>query len=173
MPPDKAEPSQDTFSHDPESPVPGAKDIQDIRDFEERCLTYTSPPLPGDLTVVGSPVLKLRLHSTAEDCHVLVKLCDVHPDGRSRQVSFGRLRAAHREGHEKAMPLVPGEAAELTVRLWPTANAFMAGHRIRIAISGSEVSRCEVCPLASENTIVGGEAAGSLLSLPTVTTKSE
>jgi putative CocE/NonD family hydrolase len=166
--PDEAAPFKETFSHDPQDPIPGAADIQDIRDYEARCLTYTSQPLTESLTVVGSPVLRLFLRSTAEDAHVMVKLCDVFPGGRSRRISSGRLRAAHRAGHERAVPLTPGETAELTIPLWPLANTFAPGHRIRIAVAGSEVPRCEVCPLASDNTIVGTEARRPTLSLPTI-----
>lgn len=163
----RAGPFRDAFEHDPENPVAGPKDIQDIRDYEERAVTYTSEPLEADLCVAGSPAVRLFMRSTAQDAHVMVKLTDVHPDGRSRLVTFGRLRAAHREGHDRVVPLVPGEVAELAVPLWPTANTFKAGHRIRLAIAGSEVPRCDVCPLPSTNTLIGNAEHAAILQLPT------
>jgi putative CocE/NonD family hydrolase len=161
-----ARPFEDAFEHDPADPIPGPADIQDIRDYEERALTYTSAPLESDLTLVGSAAVRLFLRSTAEDAHVMVKLADVFPDGRSRLVTFGRLRAAHSGGHERAEALVPGETAELAISFWPTANTFRAGHRVRLAVAGSEVSRCEVCPYPSSNVLTGDAGHAAVLQLP-------
>ena len=162
--PGRAAPFQDSLPHDPADPLPDVADIQDIRAFEARALTYTSAALRKDLTVAGEPALCLRFRSTSRDAHVIVKLADVFPDGRSRQVTFAMLRAAHRDGHERAVPLPGRKAVELTMRLWPVANTFRAGHRVRLVIAGSQAPHCEIYPEACTNTVLGASA----LELPVV-----
>ncbi len=146
----------DTVRHDPADPLASVDDVADIRDYEARALTYTSEPLAEPLTVVGEPVLRLRVAATGADAHVHVKLADVFPDGRSRQIDFGRLRAAHRAGHDRALLLTPGEPAELTIPLWPTANTFGPGHRVRVVLAGSDAPYAEVFPTPVEITVLAG-----------------
>jgi uncharacterized protein len=166
--PDQAEAFEDTFEHDPDRPLASIKDVQDIREYEQGALTYTSAPLTEDCTVIGCPMVKLRLRSTGADAHVMVKLADVFPDGRSRQVAYGRLRAALREGFDKVVPVPAGETVELTIPLWPTANTFLAGHRIRLVVAGSDAPYAHVCPVASRCEIVSAAGAESVLELPVV-----
>jgi predicted acyl esterase len=63
-------------------------------------------------------------------------------------LSDGILRAVYREGFERVVPLVPGEPAELRVELFPTANRFETGHRIRVEIASSNFPRFDVNPQA-------------------------
>ncbi|MCD6405927.1 MAG: CocE/NonD family hydrolase, partial [Planctomycetes bacterium] len=164
--PRKARPFQDIFTHDPADPIPSADDVQDIRAYAERALVYTSEPLESDITVVGSPAVKLHIRSSAPDAYVIVKLADVFPDGRIRQVTSGRLRAAHRAGHEKAVPLSAGETAQLSITLWPTANTFRAGHRVGLVVADSDAPYCDIYGEVSENSLVGTAANASVLVLP-------
>jgi putative CocE/NonD family hydrolase len=166
--PGRAAQFQDALRHDPGEPLLEPDDIQDIRPFEARALTYTMAPLRKDLTVAGEAVLRLRFRSASRDAHVIVRLADVFPDGRSRQLAFGALRAAHREGHEHARPLPAGKPADLSIRLWPTANTFLAGHRVRLSIAGSEFPRYAVYPEACTHTVIGAPDAVSTLELPVV-----
>jgi len=84
-----------------------------------------------------------------------VYLEDVHPSGEVTYVTEGQLRAIHRKlSNEEppyktpvpyrtfmkkdAMPLVPGEPAELVFDLLPTSYQFLKGHSIRVAIAGAD-----------------------------------
>jgi hypothetical protein len=69
---------------------------------------------------------------------VVVRLCDVSPDGTSARVSYGMLNLAHRESHEHPTPLEPGRRLRVRVTLCDAAWAFVPGQRLRVAIS----SRC-------------------------------
>jgi len=164
--PASARPFEDTYVHDPDDPLPSIDSPLDIRQYESRALTYTSEPLSEELVVVGTPTVRLLFRSSSSDAHVMLRLADVFPDGRSRQVTFGRLRAAHREGHERAVPLPPGRTVRLTIPMWPTANAFQPGHRIRLVIAGSDAPRCEVYPERSDNAVLGTAEETSVLELP-------
>ncbi|MEW6441598.1 MAG: CocE/NonD family hydrolase [bacterium] len=118
-----------------------------------KCLAYTTAPLTEDLEVTGHPILYLYVTSTAEDGDFFVYLEDLHEDGFVEYVTEGLLRASMRRLSPRpwapelpwhscyradAMPLVPGETAELVIDLYPTSKLFRSGHRIRIAIAGAD-----------------------------------
>ena len=155
--PGEGSPFEDVLEHKPADPVM-ASSIADVRECEERSLTYTTPPLEEDLTVIGEPKLKLTVRCTSADGHLFIRLCDVFPEddgsaGRSRQVTNGRLRLALRESFDKDVPVTPGEATPVEIDLWPVANAFKAGHRVRVVIASSEAPTAEVYPEACDITI--------------------
>ncbi len=66
----------------------------DQRPVEERCLIYTSQPLSEDLTIIGPVTCVLHAMSSAPDTDWVVRLTDVDPDGFSRYLCDGILRAA-------------------------------------------------------------------------------
>lgn len=121
---------------------------------DEKGLTYTTPPLEADLTVIGHPVAHLWVSSTATDGDFFVYLEEVDADGESTYLTEGKLRASYRALAEPALdylglpwhpgreadllPLVPGELTELVFALRPTANLFEAGHRVRITVTGAD-----------------------------------
>ena len=136
--------------------------LDDRGAMDARMLTYTTEPLTEDLQVTGTPVVTLQLTGTHPDGGLFVYLEDVDPEGRSRYVTEGGLRLIHRRPGENpdhpqtepfhsfreddALPLVPGEEAEIAFELWPTSVRFQAGHRIRIAISGADAGNFERIP---------------------------
>jgi putative CocE/NonD family hydrolase len=61
----------------------------------------------------------------------VVRLCDVDPDGVSRNVVDGIVRVAGS----------PGERAEHIVDLWSTSHVFRAGHRMRVHVTSSNFPR--------------------------------
>ncbi len=147
-PPSGAE-RADGYRYDPDEPVrtlggatlniPGG--AYDQRPIEGHCLAYTSAPLERDLTIVGDVRGVLHALSSARDTDFLVRLTDVHPDGVSRLLCDGILRARYRDSATHPTPLVPNQVYELTVDLWATANTFRRGHRIRVAVTSSSFPR--------------------------------
>ncbi len=132
---------RDTFHYNPHNPTPavggpalnirsaGRKD-QRRREHRHDVLTYTSPVLTEDLTVIGPLTATLYLRSSLEHTDFFVRLCDVTEKGRSFNLSDGIVR------------LIPGSVDKeedgvfkLEVAMWPTANTFLAGHRIRLQVS--------------------------------------
>ena len=107
----------------------GRKD-QRRREHRHDVLTYTSPVLTEDLTVIGPLTATLYLRSSLEHTDFFVRLCDVSPKGKSVNLSDGIIR------------LTPGSVDKdedgvfrLEISMWPTANTFRAGHRIRLQVS--------------------------------------
>ncbi|WP_240355456.1 CocE/NonD family hydrolase [Mycobacterium bourgelatii] len=134
------------------------RDVQDAK-----LLTYTSAPLNGPLEVTGHPLITLFLRSTASDGTFFVYLEDVDPRSRVTYITEGQLRAVHRRLSDApppyrqpvpyrtftrgdARPLVDGEIAELTFDLLPTSYLFRAGHRIRVAIAGTDAHHFAILP---------------------------
>jgi uncharacterized protein len=127
----------------------------DRAEADGRLLTYTGAPLADDLEIAGHPVVTLYVTSTATDGAFYVYLEDVDANGRVTYLTEGQLRALHRRVsdrppplplfvphhsflREDAMPLVPGEVAELSFGLLPISALVRKGHRLRVAIAGHD-----------------------------------
>lgn len=129
-----------------------AADIPDRVERDRACLVFTTEPLERELDVVGVGRVVLTVLPDAEDAHVFVYLSIVSPDGRVAYLTEGMLRALHRGSvdaaskgplertyaQRDAAPLVPNERAELAIDLLPMAARIPAGHRVRIAIAGTD-----------------------------------
>jgi putative CocE/NonD family hydrolase len=152
-----AEESPDTFRFDPRDPAPtigGPTSLPgkfmrtnagplDQRPLEGRgdVIVYTSEPLPDDLEVTGPLGLTLHAATSACDADWVAKLCDVEPDGFSRILAEGVLRASFREGLQRQVPVEPGHPYEYTIDLMATSNVFLRGHRIRLLLTSSSFPR--------------------------------
>ncbi len=79
--------------------------------------------------------------SSAPDTDWVVRLTDVDPDGFSRYLCDGILRARYRTSPMQPSLLTPHQVYAFTVDLWATANTFQAGHRIRVAVTSSNFPR--------------------------------
>lgn len=140
----------DTFVSEPLNPLPtlgghanaGTRPgvgPYDQRPLETRgeVLLYTSAPLERDTYVIGDVRAVLDIAASTEDCDWIARLCDVHPDGRSFNITQGALRSSARQGDERQQPLRPYAAERVTIAMRACGHLFRAGHRIRLAICGS------------------------------------
>ncbi len=127
--------------------------LDDRAAMDDQMLTYTTAPLEQGLQITGTPVVTLHVSSTHEDVAVLAYLEVVDPDGRSRYVTEGGLRLIHRKvttdpdfsepayhsfSKGDAAPMVPGQVAEVSFRLWPTSVQVQPGQSLRLAIAGAD-----------------------------------
>lgn len=120
-------------------------------------LVFETAPLEEDLVVVGPVTARLFVSSSAPDTDFTAKLVDVHPpsddfpEGFDLNITDGILRARYRESREEAAPpMRPDEIHEIEVQLFPTANRFQAGHRVRLEISSSSYPRFDPNPNTGE-----------------------
>jgi hypothetical protein len=136
-----ADDTPDRYRYDPSSPTPGIggpslnfanAGPKDQGKLETRpdVLTYTSEPLTRDLTAIGPLQADLYVRSSLEHTDFFACLCDVSARGRSKNLSGGIVR------------LRPGDVTKsadgslsIRVNMWPTANTFKAGHRLRLQVS--------------------------------------
>jgi putative CocE/NonD family hydrolase len=93
--------------------------------------------------VVGPVEMVLYAASSAKDTDWIVRLSDVYPDGRAIFMTEGIIRARYRGGvdGDTVELLEPGEVAEYRIRLYPTANVFARGHRLRLDVTSSSFPR--------------------------------
>ncbi len=141
----------DFFIYDPHDPVPSlggrsGYDPQttpmgpvDQRLVEQRndVLLFTSQPLSEPLRLIGHVHARIWAATTAVDTDFTVKLCDVHPDGRSINLCEGILRGRYRESRESEQLLEPHRVYEFPIDLGVTAATIAAGHRLRVQVSSS------------------------------------
>ena len=108
---------------------------RDQRPDDGSSLTWDTRRLKERIEILGAPIVRLSLRSDQPVANVIVRLCDVAPDGTSLRVSYGVLNLTHRNGHTRPEPLVSGESYAVDIRLNDIAHAFPEGHRIRVAVS--------------------------------------
>ena len=125
-----------SFVYRPDDPTPavGGQVInpaiggyRDNRRLESRedVLTFTGSPLSEPLEVIGAPTVEIVHRTDNPRADLFVRVCDVHPDGKSVNVADGFRR------------LGPDDAdGTVLVRLDTIAHRFEPGHRIRLQISG-------------------------------------
>ncbi|MFK5689788.1 CocE/NonD family hydrolase [Ornithinimicrobium sp. LYQ92] len=106
---------------------------QRAEDGRSVCLDHPVGEVAVEL--LGTAVARLRLRSTHDRGHVVVRLCDVAPDGPSTLVSRGVLNLLKRDGMDRSVPLPVGEDVEVEVPLVAAGHHFRPGHRIRVALS--------------------------------------
>lgn len=87
--------------------------------------------------IVGAPRIELRLAADRPRAQIVVRLCDLRPDGTSALITMGALNLRHREGHEIPKDLEPGSFVNIGFDLDQIAYRLPAGHRLRIAVSTS------------------------------------
>jgi putative CocE/NonD family hydrolase len=116
-------------------------------------LVSRTAPLEADLEVTGTVQVQLWVDSTARDTDFTAKLIDEippnpdYPLGLDLNIGDSIIRARYREGLDhQAPPLQPGQPVAVTITLYPTANVFKKGHRIRLDLSSSNYPRFDVNP---------------------------
>ena len=140
--------------YDPRHPTPSAAftngHIDGPRDISQSAkrrdvLVYDTAKLTEDVEIIGPISAKLFASTSRRDTDWMIRLSDVHPDGRALFLGEGVMRARHRDPQRggvfspyKLSSLEPDRPYEYTIDFWrPTGNVFMRGHRIRIEISSS------------------------------------
>lgn len=142
-----------SYRYDPCHPIPtlggsnlflesGPKD-QKALETREDVLVFTSSKLEEDCEVTGPLSAKLFFSSDREDTDLVVRLCDVYPDGKSVLISEGGARLGvlrKTKGKEK---MKPEEPIEVDIDLASTSLVFAKGHAIRLLVSSSSYPRYE------------------------------
>ncbi len=178
----------DEFVYDPKNPVPSLHGAAlftiptDQRPLAKRrdILVYQSEPLTERIEVTGNPIVELFAASSAPDTDFFVRLIDVAPSGMARDVSLGMVRTRYRNGLDKPRLLKPGQIVKYSIRMNPTSNAFLPGHRIRLDITSSDFpnydrnhntaadQNSDAMLKQAEQTIYSGAARATRVLLPCI-----
>lgn len=152
-------------------------------------LVFQTEPLSEDVEVVGPIEVKLFVSTTARDTDFTAKLIDVYPPNSDYPLGFDLnlgdsiTRLRYRNSLAKAELAKPGEVYEVTIHLYPTANRFVKGHRIRLDVSSSNFPRFDVNPntgeplqqhrrmIAADNTVYHEAGRASRVVLPVVSAR--
>jgi putative CocE/NonD family hydrolase len=135
-----------SLSSDPANPIrdPFAERAgpHDYRALSERrdVLTFETAPLAEDVEAVGPIQAQLYISCDKPDTDLWVKLLDVSPDGTAFNLmspGLDVIRASYREKKPTRDLLQPGKVYRLDLNTLLTANRFLRGHRIRIAVMTS------------------------------------
>jgi len=143
--------ARDTFVYDPADPTPSAggpllqppgKQV-DNAEIEARpdVLTYTTEPFLADQDLVGPVSARIFVRTSREHADLFVRVCDVDARGVSRNIVDGIRRLS-----PQTVPAADARVGEdgilaVDVELYPTAYRVVAGHRIRVQVSGGAFPR--------------------------------
>ena len=120
-------------------------------------LSWVSPPLAADTTVVGAGAVHLWVKSSTPDVDLQATISEVRPDGNETFVQNGWLRASERKLSttandmmrqpstllepeptflaSDAAPMPANQFVEVVIPLYYEGHAYRAGSRIRVTIS--------------------------------------
>lgn len=147
-------------------------------------LVFQTEPLREPAQVVGPIEAELWVSTDGPDTDFTAKLIDVYPPsadypgGYAMNLTDGILRLRYAEDPARPRLRQPGELVRIRITLFPTANVFMPGHRIRLDISSSNFPKFDVNPNTGEpeglarrrriavNTVFADAARPSKLLLP-------
>ncbi|GAB3596924.1 CocE/NonD family hydrolase [Microbacterium tumbae] len=150
--------SSESWVYDPMNPTPsvggdlGFHAALDQRAVSARrdVLVFSTSPLTEAVTVVGPIEVELHVSTSAKDTDFIVRLIDVHPDGKAINLADDGLRLRYRDGFDAPALAEEGEVYRIRLPNMVTGNRFAAGHRIRIEIASSSF------PVYERNLNTGG-----------------
>jgi predicted acyl esterase len=129
-------------------------------------LTYTSPPLSEDMEICGIPEVVLYYSSSMSDTLLVVRLCDVGPDGKSILITEGWLETEQANSLTTKWGHLSEGNASAHLNLVPTAYLLRAGRRLRVSVTGSNFPRMMPNVGPGEIGIKRGEAERSCVQVP-------
>jgi putative CocE/NonD family hydrolase len=140
-----------TFVYDPADPTPSkggpllappGKQVDNAAiEIRPDVLTFTTDPLAADLDVVGPVRARVYLRTGRRHADIFVRVCDVDGDGVSRNIVDGIRRLSPQTVPAADVEIGDDGVLAVEVELYPTAYRVLAGHRIRVQVSGGSFPR--------------------------------
>jgi len=150
-------------------------------------LSWTTPALAHDTTLLGSASLDLWLSSTAPDTDLQVTLSEVRPDGKEMYLQKGWLKVSQRkldprqstvlrpfQTHAQAdvQMLTPGVPVAARVEVFPFGALLRKGSRLRVTVEAPttlpELWAFTPYPAPAVDTVLSDATHPSRLVLPVV-----
>jgi len=154
------------FISDVKHPVPYSEDIKtvftprkymtDDQRFASRrpdVLTFETPVLTNDVTMIGDLKAKLKVATTGSAADWIVKIIDVHPNNEPENnkemqnhlkmsnyhlmVRSEVMRGRFRNSFETPKPFVPNTKTEVDFVLQDVYHTFKKGHKIQVQIQST------------------------------------
>ncbi|MCP4442473.1 MAG: CocE/NonD family hydrolase [Aureispira sp.] len=161
-----------SFSYDPADPSPthggttlradqvqGPYDQRDSVEARSDHSIFSTSTLTDDLIVKGKIKIHLFISSDRLDTDIAVRLTDVYPDGRSMLLTDDIQRMRFRNGYSTSdtASIVPGTVYPITIELADLAHTFLAGHQIRLIVTGSNYPKYDNNLNNGGAVLVGGD----------------
>lgn len=124
---------------------------------DQKSLCFDGSIQSEAIDISGAPRVALSLKSDQHNAQIVVRLCDVHPDGSSAHITFGCLNLTHHNSHEFPEALEPGKEVEISLCLDQCAYRLPAGHCLRLAVSTSYWPFIWPSPETAKLTVLGGK----------------
>ncbi len=96
---------------------------------------FDMAPQETSLEILGRPTLKFAFSVDRPVAQLVVRLCDVSPEGVSQRITYRPLNLCHYQSHETPQALVPGQTYHAEIALNECAHHLRPGHVLRLAIS--------------------------------------
>jgi len=151
---------------DPYGNEPGAHDYRRIQRGGRDSVIFETAALVADLDVAGRITAEIYLSCDCVDADVWLRLYDVAADGSAFNLlspGLDVMRASLRDPSARQW-LTPGKPVRISFANIPAANRFLAGHRLRVQISG------EFAPHFSRNLHTGALETESAVMQPATMT---
>ena len=119
-------------------------------------LVFQTSPLTNAVRIVGPVEVELWVETDGPDTDFTAKLIDVYPPsadyprGYAMNLTDGIIRLRYAEDPAHPRLRQSGEITRIVVTLFPTANLFTSGHRIRLDVSSSNFPKFDVNPNTGE-----------------------
>jgi len=136
---------------------------------------FLGAPLDQPTAITGPLAVRFTARTTGTDADWTARVVDVAPDGATKLVGRGWLRASHRaedptkpdlfHTHLNPQRVVPGRPYRMAIEVWPTAYRLPAGHRLGVLLGVADTQK--VAPLGSES--AGSEIVVSAVDPATLT----
>lgn len=138
------------YTYDPSDPCPtlGGGNLilpagpQDQRPIELRndVIVFQTEQLSRPLEITGRVRARFYVSADVPDTDVVVRLCDVYPDGKSMLFLDAPARLS------LSGPYTPNTVVPVDVDLWSTSLILNQGHRLRISVTSSNWPRFRANP---------------------------
>ncbi len=96
---------------------------------------FDAPPFEQPRDIIGAMELEIEFTATAPAGNIIIRVCDVSPDGASARIGWMPANLTHLDGHDRVTSLTPGRRYVATIRLDDLAHRFAAGNKLRLALS--------------------------------------
>ena len=129
-------------AHPVEDPYHGDYGAHDYRALPGRSgvTVFETPPFSEPYEMIGQVTAELAVSASVPDFDLWLQLYDVAPDGTAWNLASpgtGLQRASYREGGPERKLVPEGEVVRMRFAGPFTANRFLRGHRLRVAVSGA------------------------------------
>ena len=156
---------------------------------QDSAVSYVTPPLAENVTVVGAGAVDAWVRASTVDVDLQATISEVRPDGRETFVQSGWLRASRRKLDPKrstplapvpslrrsdAAPLEAGTWTKLTIPLYYQGHAYRQGSQPRVTLSAPGGDQPvwafgEIVPRGRATVVVARSAARpSRVTLPVI-----